>query len=249
MRAYSLIRRQIYARKIGPNAFKRGFATKRNRYLPKLETLNDVGELLHEMRRRRYNMTRIKIAACAVVGGIGYLFYDKVTDHASRELSSITTKSLEDPELNRELVEMGTKLGKQILKELSEDDEIKVILSDLFKDVFMSDKIKRTGADLGSYIVTELLTNDSYSEVREKVVDFAYYNSKEQAIRLANDSELQEETGKMMWKSFKAGFFGMSSEEKELIIAKSDEIAQVEDDSSQKSEEIITSKESAVIPE
>jgi len=182
------------------------FATKTNGILTELKTqiisTKDFADLYAEMEKRNYNMRRIKIIMVIVAGFIIVTSYEFIIDFFSKQATTVTTRSLDNLDFIKELNDFGKNAGKQIISDLAKDPEIQKLLADMFKEIFSSELIKKTGSELASNIATDILTNEKYKDLHEKALDYG----KSYAVKIMENEKIKDETSKFIWHSFKHSF-------------------------------------------
>lgn len=159
----------------------------------------DLKDLFVEMEKRKYSIRKI----AAVVGTITIIVligcYEFIIDFFSTQATTVTTRSLDNESFQQEIIEVGTKVGKEIVKNLSCDPEIKDMLAELFKNIFKTEIINLAGSDLANEVVTRILLDDRYEPLRETAYDFV----RKKMIEITCDKILHKKTGYMAWESFK----------------------------------------------
>lgn len=170
-------------------------------------TTKDIHDLFQEMRRRRYNTRRFKI----ILGAFGtltvFVFYEAITDFLSERATDVTHKSLEDPQFIADATVFGTTIGKQIVKNLSEDPEVETIFADFFTKLFTSDPIKGAASELSNDVVHSIVTNVDHEKIRDEATVLA----KERIIQLFKDPEVQKQTSQFIWTTLGGAFYPFNS--------------------------------------
>ena len=161
-------------------------------------------EIMNEMEKRKINTKRLKIILCFIASGVLFVFYDVITSWTSTQVTEITSKSLDDPKFQQDIVEfcentinklvMSQKVQQDVVSllqlaifELAKKEEVLNILSELFAKVFTSNVVKEAGATLSADVVNKLVKDPEYQELREMVYRYLC----EELERLSKDGKVQ----------------------------------------------------------
>lgn len=160
-------------------------------------TINDMSDLVGEMRRRRYNITRFYIGLAAFGAVFMIMFYETITDWVSDRATDVTSKSLEDPQFLKDAIVFGTKAGKQIVWNLSQDPEVEAVFKTFFKGLFTSDAIKEAASELAHDVVHSVVVDIEHERIRDEAQTLA----KERIIELFQDEKVQSAASEFVWKT------------------------------------------------
>lgn len=166
------------------------------------KTIQDFKELIGEMHRRRYNLQRIQFGIVGFGCVFAYLFYEKIVDWLSDQTTTVTSKSLDDPEFLDKIVEFGTEAAKRIVYNLSKDEDTKVVFQDFFSYLFTTEPIVGAASELSDQTVKRLLFDDEYEELRQYIIKFALDGVHE----IIDDENFKHNTGNLVWSSFNKAF-------------------------------------------
>jgi len=128
---------------------------------------------------------------------IGVLFYDKITDWMSERATDVTSKSMEDPQFIDDATVFGTYVGKQIIVNLSKDEEVKNIFGEFFKDLFTSEPIVSAARNLSNDVVHAVVVESEHEQIRSEATELA----KKRIIKVFQDPETQEAVNVLVWKT------------------------------------------------
>ena len=178
--------------------------------------MKDLKDLYVEMENRKYNTRWIVLS---VAGLVCYVFYGKITDWASDQAADVTSKYLENPKFKRDLlvfVEQTiddlvksdrvqndvTRLLKETVVKLSDDQEVQTRLENLFVRIFKSKVIKEAGSELSEDVLNQLLHSEKYENIRKEAMTFVVDELK----NIVENKDLQQSVGMASWNAFKVWF-------------------------------------------
>lgn len=166
------------------------------------KTIQDFRELVGEMHRRRYNLQRIQFGLAGFSCVFAYLFYEKIVDWVSDQTTTVTSKSLDDPEFLNKIVEFGTQAGKRIVYNLSQDEDTKIVFQQFFSELFITKPIIGAASELSDQTVKKLLFDEQHEQLRQHIIQFALDGVHE----IIEDKQLQHNAGNLVWTSFNKAF-------------------------------------------
>ena len=175
------------------------------------ETVQDFRGLIKEMHRKNYNIRRIQYGLVGFGCLFAYLFYEKIVDWLSDQTTTVTTKSMDDPEFLEKVVKVGTEAGKQIVYNLSQDEETVQTFKQFFSYLFTTEPIVGAASQLSDETVRTLLFDEQHSELREYIALFANQITHDIAKDILNNQQLQHHTGNFLWSSVNSAFNPMYS--------------------------------------
>jgi hypothetical protein len=143
-----------------------------------------------------------KVSVGVLATFVGFTFYETITDFLSDRATDVTSKSLEDPEFIRDATVFGTEIGKQIVKNLTQDPEVKEIFKVFFADLFVSDYIKMSAKELANDTVRAVICETQHELLRDEATELA----KQRLIQLFEDPEMQIYASNFVWKTFGGAF-------------------------------------------
>ena len=168
----------------------------------KAKTIQDFQELIKEMHRRRYNMHRIQYALLGFGCLFAYLSYEKIVDWLSDQTTTITNKSLDDPEFFEKIVNFGTEASKRVVYNLSQDEETKDVFKKFFCELFTSEAIISATSTLSDETVKSLLFDKKHTLLRNHIVEFA----QNKIEKVMADEKFQNSASTLAWKSANKAF-------------------------------------------
>jgi len=180
------------------------------------ETVQDLRELVQAMEKKKYKVRRIQIALGILGGMVIYSFYGKIIGWLSDQATTVTTKSMEDPQFLEDAVTFGTEAGKQIIYNLSKDPETKTIFEEFFKDLFTSKTIEGAASNLSKEVIRTLIMDPEYESLREEAQEYVRI----QLIAIMLHQKVQHTATYVIWNSVNDAFlpwrWGGPIESKEL---------------------------------
>lgn len=188
--------------------------------------VKDLKDLYLEMENRKYNMRWIGLT---IAGVVLYIFYGKITDWASDQAADVTSKYLDNPKFKRDIVVFVeqtiddlvkservqndiTKLLKDAVVKLSDDEDVQNKLRDLFVKIFKSQAIKEAGSELSEDVLEQLLHSPKYEKIRRQAMDYVVYELR----NIVDNKDLQQSVGIASWNAFKV-WFGMAPNKIEKV--------------------------------
>ena len=190
---YSIVRKSLFKQRCISDYISR---------VSKAQTVSDFRQLIKAMHTRQYNLRKIQIGLVCFGGFFAYLFYEKIVDWLSDQTTTVTSKSLEDPEFLDKIVEFGTKTGKRIVYNLTQDDDTKQVFAEFFKELFTSQPIVDAASTLSERTVKRLLFEEQFESFRRHIIDFAL----EGAHEIIEDEKTKHNAGNLLWSGFNKAF-------------------------------------------
>ena len=174
-------------------------------------TAKDIQDLFSEMRKRRYNTTRFKILLSLFGTFTVFVFYEAITDFISHRATDVTSKSFEDPQFVEDATIFGSAVGKEIVKNLSQDPEVKEMFAEFFTSLFTSDPIKKAAGQLSESVVHSIIMDDEHEIIREQTIAL----TKKKLCEIFHDPKIQQETSNFIWTTVGGAFYPFSVETKD----------------------------------
>ena len=123
-------------------------------------------------------------------------------DWLSDQTTTVTSKSLDDPEFVDKIVKVATEAGKRIVYNLSQDQDTRVVFQDFFSTLFTTEPIVGAASRLSEETVKMLLFDEEYEDLRKYIIQFALDGARE----IIKDEQLQHQTGDFVWSSVNSAF-------------------------------------------
>jgi hypothetical protein len=152
-----------------------------------LPYIKDMVHVMKEMEKQQYNTKRLKIILSCIVFSVVIVFYDLIRNWTSKQVTNITTRSLEDEEFQKEV---GV-FCEKIIMDLAKRDDVCDVLAELFAKVFVSKPVIQSGADLSGRVVKDLLNDKEFEWLRQMIFEFLI----KQIIDVSKDKHAQLATG------------------------------------------------------
>jgi hypothetical protein len=181
--------------------------------------MKDVKDMLEEMEKRKYDLTKFRILIIIFIFLILIVFYDLIINWAGKQTTNITTKSLNDPIFQKEVVifckehihqlvnskeiqDDIANLLKNAVIEISKNEELQKSLSDLFVNIFLMETIANSGGQLSQKVLEKIINSPEYEPLRIMIYE---YISKE-TEKLSGDKKIHDDLSKLLKGSLKSMF-------------------------------------------
>ncbi|AYV82096.1 MAG: hypothetical protein Homavirus7_2 [Homavirus sp.] len=165
-------------------------------------------EMMDEMEKRKFNTKRLKIILCVLAGSVMFVSYDVIQKWTSEQVTHITTKSLEDPNFQKDVIAFCENIVNQLVtSEKIQNDVINLLqlaifelakrqdvideLSKLFGTVFTSEVVQNAGSNLSAEVVKMLLHGEEYEELRQMLFNYLCM----EINKLSQDDRVQSDIG------------------------------------------------------
>ena len=99
------------------------------------------------------------------------------------------------------MIVFGTKAGKQILKNLSKDSELKEVFEVFFKELFLSKPIEEAGSDFANHVVKHLIFDEGYKPLRNDTEEFV----KSLLKSIVQDELVKHHSSNFVWSTVNRG--------------------------------------------
>ena len=181
--------------------------------LDKKPFVKDFKELLEEIEKRRYNLRKIYF----IIGAAGiFLSYNLIRDWTKDQVQVITTESLKEEKIQKDVLHFCENIISQLRKspsvqkdianlleiaisDLSQRERVQKDLEDIFYRVFTSSLMKNAGKELSASTVQKLLESPEFKNLVAKY-------AKEEISQLCHDPEVKQNIGELILNSIKSWF-------------------------------------------
>ena len=155
--------------------------------------MNELAKkIFDEMERKKYNIIKVKIIIILILLSIVLALYDLITSIVSKQVTVISAKSLDDPELKKKLIG----LCNDLVNNQSIQDDLTNLLSISINRLCEDKQIQNK--------IVELLTKTIEDEItKEKLKDLV----KEEVRKLSEDKEVQNNLANLVYESIKRKLF------------------------------------------
>lgn len=178
------------------------------------ELTNDI---LGELEKKKYNRNKIMFIAALIIIAVVLALCDLITSMVSKQVTVISAKSLEDPELRKKLTELGKALVFDLVHDKEIQNDVVHLLGIAVKDLCRDESIQDDVVELLKLAVIKLCYNPTIQEdvkellgkavkglvdeddIQDKLKELV----KVEITKLSQDHKTQSDLGELIYEALK----------------------------------------------